>query len=60
MRFIIDTESEFNLCLEVHLFDDCIKLSIIDDYGIKEIYLDKDMIYKLNGILHHVQKQLKK
>jgi hypothetical protein len=59
MRYILDCVNEKGLNIELKTESEFISITIQDDDDYKTIYLDKDGLYQLIGLLHHIQKQIK-
>jgi hypothetical protein len=60
MHYILDSINERSLHLEPNRDFGSVQITIKDEDREINIYLDEDGLFELIGVLHHIQKQLKK
>lgn len=60
MKYVLEDVNEYGLHLELQNEADFVRITIADKTEYKIIYLGQEELFELLGVLHHIQKNLKK
>ena len=58
MIYLFEIEDAYDLKLSLRKEDDLVCITIMDILGKKEVWIGKEDLYDLIGVLHMIQKQI--